>query len=189
MIRTVLVIAVGLLLGRPARADLPPSLPKTEYVKLTHRIEAQHEYPDFAFVVYRDGRFGREAEYVELTPNRPLELKGGYREQAILFICPKATASRFKNPMALAEAAIRGQLPEVVREEFEFTEVAPSWTGRNVTVAHQLRRNASGSGLELVRPRRYPMFQWYAVAVSLALGLLLSGLWLVRRLRRKVRPA
>lgn len=189
MIRTVLVIAVGLLLGRPARADLSPSLPKTEYVKLTHRIETQHEYSDYEFVVYRRGPFEREARYVELTPNRPLELKPGYRVQAILFICPKPTASRFKNPMALADAAMSGQLPEVVQEKFEFTEMAPSWTEWNVTVAHQLRRTASGSGLELVRPRRYPMFQWYAVAVSLALGLALAGLWLVRRLRRKVRSS
>lgn len=189
MRRAALAIVVGLLFGRPARADLPPPLPKTEHVNLTHRVETQREYPDFAFVVYRHGPFEREAQYVELTPGRPLELKGGYRIQTILFICPKATASRFKNPMALAEAAMKGQVPEAVREEFEFTETAPSWTERNVTVAHQLRRNASGSGLELVRPRRYPMFQWYAVAVSLPLGLALGGLWLVRRRRRKPLPS
>ena len=189
--RTLLTLAVVLLTASSARANAGPSGPGWQYVQAVHRVECAESFPEYAFVLVR--RYillepGDEvgSEFVELSPDRPLEYTSRSRGWAELLIVPRSVASGYPTAAELVEAVKSGHVP-AVRHMLLTREITPSWRSGAVRVSHRVQRTKPGDGLEVVRTSWNPMWQWYAVGVLFFAAILFGGLWLARRIVRRVR--
>jgi hypothetical protein len=184
-----LALLVFIFATSSARADIGPFLPATHYAQPRHLIETNESHPDYVFVLTQlKFEMQREVvEYVDLAPGKSVTLTPGYREDAILWIVPKAATAAYATAQQLTEAARTGAIPGVVKREFAFRETVPLWTAREITLTYWVQRNQVGTGLEIVQTSRDPMLSWYVAAICVSVALVLGGCWLIRRFGRMVR--
>jgi hypothetical protein len=194
MNRVLPALTVVLLAASPALADIAPSLPGpgTKRASVNHSIETREDMQDYVFVVIRwNARHGRQGmEYVQLNRGQPLVPPdpNGYREGFKLVVISKVAAEPYKTVEELIAAVDAKQVPVTLREDFSFDSTAvPYWADRPHVITYELRRSASGDGLEIVRTSWDPLWQWYIAALMIPLAFLLGGIWLVRRFTRRVR--
>lgn len=194
-----------LLTTAPVRADMGPILPATKHAHASYRIEAADTFSDHVFIIYRNG-FQYDAtanqwnqfdewDYIEITPDKPLTLKLGLpadgrgthgqraKESVVFVSVPRAAAGgSAKDAYRKASSG-----PGEIWMGFEWRQEVPSWAGSEITITYRVQK-ASPHGVELVRTSPNPMRQWVAAAISLAVAIVLGGLWLVRRTFRRAHP-
>ena len=167
-----------------------------ELTHALHRIETQELHPDYVFVLYREGlqydaakkdfEYFQEANFVELTPDRPIVLdliwayfespadKQRTRERAYLIIVRRNRLDPDKTAM---DFRWNGDF----FREFDGRETVPSWSSGDITITYCVQRAESGDGLEIVRTSANPLRQWFAAAIFLAASVVIGGVWFIRR--------
>jgi hypothetical protein len=181
-----LAVIVFIFATSSARADIGPFLPGTHYAQPRHLIETNESHPDYVFVLTQL-KFELQrtvSDYVDLAPGKSVTLTPGYREDATLWIVPKAAAAAYATAQELTEAARTGAIPGVVKRDFAFRETVPAWNARKITMTYRVQRNQSGTGLEIVQTSWDPMISWYAAAICVSVAFVLGGFWLIRRFCR-----
>jgi hypothetical protein len=191
--RFLLPLAATVLTAQAGWANPALGLPFTKKAPVSYRVETREAHPDYLFVLTREvHRYDEatrkredvlEAEYVELTPDRPLVLRHG--ESATLLIIPRPTKLGNLTPKELLKAH-PDLARQVVYQELEGRMEVPSWFGDDITITYRAQESRAGDKLEFVRTSWHPLWQWFAVAFTIPVLILLGGLWFIRR---KQRPA
>jgi hypothetical protein len=190
--RFVLPLAATVLTAQAGWANPALGLPLTRKAPVSYRIETRAAHPDYTFILVRGAdrhnettgkrEFVLEAEYVELTPDRPLVVHPG-PDGASLLIVPRVDTAQHPSPRQLLKD--RPDLArQAVYQEFGPYEEVPSWFGDEITITYRVQAAGSGEKLEVVRTSWHPLWQWFAAAIGFVVGVLLLGLWLARRTLR-----
>ncbi len=186
MNRFVTIVALALFSAPVVRADMGPFLPGTRYATATYELSTREYLRDYIVVVVRDDwRRGRdEAEFLALVVGSPVSLTTAYRDEPELLIVSKQHGERYATAGELAAAVKAGRIP-AVRQRFASRETVPSWSGSQVTIRYEVRRDKAGDGLEVVRTSRGPLWQWNVAALLFCGATVLGGFWFVRRVFRR----
>jgi hypothetical protein len=197
-------VAILLAMCAVSRADMGPIVPGTKLVHPIYRIITTESFPDHAFILNRYGiQFNQakgvwdqfsESEYVELTPDHPIELnllgwsEGPWRdgqrakEDAYLLVVPRSLAASHPSAAELTKDA-------VALMGFSSREPVPNWYGDDITITYRIRKARKGDNLEAVRVGLDPLYQCCAISSLAALAVTLGGFWFIRRLLRRAPPA
>lgn len=193
----ILAIVVSLSTAQVVSAD-GLGLPLQQRVRVVQRIEAAEAFPNHVFVVYRShwkndeqgqSRKYEEATYTTIDPTNPIVLRTAVaRENLNLLIVPRMAAAAHPTANELAAAVFRNEIPGATSGSFHDRDSAPAWAGDEVTFTYRIQKSRSGDGLELVRVSWHPLWQWDVAAFSATAAVVLGGLWLIRRMRRRAAP-
>jgi hypothetical protein len=182
---TTFIIGLFIIALAPCRADVVPHGQKVPTI--THRITLARPCPEFVFVVVRHRlHFANKdepekvAEYAKLEPGQPLEITGRHRRESVdLLVVSRETAAKYPS----AQELIQADPPVVAEFNFGFFEFVPESHSDKLTINYRLVRTDDRFELERISWRSEKPY--WLVAILLSIGVILGGLWLVRRLWRK----
>lgn len=191
-----------LLTASPVWADVAPMIPFTKMSRARHRIETRESYLEYVFVLVREGYVFdttkgwneyREAQYVEITPERPLVFELAdcpttdpvvnerRKERAQLVAVPRVAAEPYKSADALLKAG--GSVPLEILEFYNWRTTVPEWGDDPATITHRVQRK--GDRLEVIRTSGDPVRRLFAAVGFTVAAVFVGGFWLSRRLWRR----
>jgi hypothetical protein len=199
------VVAVAILVAGAARADVAP--PKgLKRVVLDNKITTEKEYPEVAFFLLSGGD---KVEPVKLDPKNPLVIEGagrGGRYRFVqIFAVPKDAAKNYDSEKAFHEAIAKGKVEGQVKSKTGFgtlTTVKDTDPRKSVVEEYKLEKIDPKEGLVITAVAKKdptatppkdgeeeeataytPRGAAWVAGLAATLGLVLTGLWVVRRNR------
>jgi hypothetical protein len=205
MNRLLALLTVGLIAGVAVADGLPPPPPKgKKYVSVNNEVVLGKDVTGYVFV-QETGRVpagGTTYTKLELTADKAMAIAaGGRRTYASLVAVPQDAAKEFKTDAELFDALKAKKVTGAVRLAFTGTAtVSDTVKGDSVKWTHTItaidakgiKEKVEGEGAEqsAEKPKRgeRPLahVETWVAGAALALGLMLGGLWLAGRARRKV---
>ncbi|MDB5306776.1 MAG: hypothetical protein JWO38_978 [Gemmataceae bacterium] len=197
------VLALSVVVGTNAPVIADVGAPGLRSAKPTYRISTHEAFPDHVFVIYRakdtyvkneetgkeEWRSADEAEYVDITPDRPIVIPFDRDKiKSVAFIMrSRAAAESYKTALDLARAS--RELGGAVWLELPYRESVPEWHGTEITIDYRVQRNVKSGRLEIVRTTWNQDYQCCVVGLGTPVALVIGGLWLIRRRRaRRITP-
>ncbi len=204
MNKFLLALAAGLLLANITTADVPPPPPPKgkKYIPVTSEVVLGKDVTGYVFVTQVSTFPARGATHakVELAAGKAVAMPASGRRTFVeLIAVPQDAAKEFKTDAELFAALGANKVKGAQRLGFSGTAtVADTIKGDSVKWTHTInaidakgiKTKVEGEGYEVPVPKKgkepVAPFGSLMVGGSVALAVVLGGLWLVGRTRRKV---
>jgi len=193
-LRSCLTAALILLAAGPARGDAVPHGKKL--IPVVTVVEVAAGLPDYCFFETEWGFNGEPPPVtpVTLTPDVPFRWTGqGHHRRSAYALCgvPRSMLDQGRVPdqlaNQLASPTYSGQIVGALRLALENWQQVPATDPRDtITIHHQIERNATGDGLQVITTGNELPRSWSLAWLFAPAAVVVAGFWLIRRRRRKV---
>jgi len=176
-------VVLALLAGSAeiCRADGGPPIPGVQSAFVTIRIITNHNHPDYLFILGPDHR-EYPAHFIEVAPDKPFTVPNTYFHVADVVIVRRSSLK----PGQTAEEIYNDRtIPGRKQYSLTLRESVPVWYGREYVVSYRIQKASIDDQLELVQTTVSPLWQCSVVGIFGPLAIILGGLWLVRKRRRR----